>query len=78
MRAVLKVYNNQHNYSLDFPDEIRLIESCSAGIKIARENISKLRKTGVFIAYQIETTTGELKYKLPIYPIKKPEKSMNN
>ena len=74
MRAVLKVYNNPHNYSLDFPDEIRPIESCSKGIKIARGNISKLRKTGVFIAYQIETTTGELKYKLPIYPVKRVEK----
>ena len=78
MRAVLKVYNNQHNYSLDFPDEIRPIESCSEGIEIARGNISKLRRTGVFIAYQIETTTGELKYKLPIYPVKRVEKPVYN
>ena len=74
MRAVLKVYNNQHNYSLDFPDEIKQIESCTEGLKIAKGNISKLRRTGVFIAYQIETTTGELKYKLPIYPVKRVEK----
>jgi len=74
MRAVLKVYNNQHNYSLDFPDEIKQIEPCSQGIKIAKNNISKVRRTGVFIAYQIETTTGELKYKLPIYPVKRVEK----
>jgi hypothetical protein len=71
MKAILKVYNNPHNYSLDFPDEIRQIESCTEGIKIARGNISKLRRTGVFIAYQIETTMGDLMYKLPIYPIKR-------
>lgn len=74
MRAVLKIYNNPHNYSLDFPDEVRTIESCTKGISIARKNISKLRNTGVFVAYQIETTTGEIKYKLPIYPIRKVEK----
>jgi hypothetical protein len=78
MRAVLKVYNNQHNYSLDFPDEIRPIESCQQGIKIARQNIARLRRTGAFIAYQIETTTGELKYKLPIYPVKRVEKPVYN
>jgi hypothetical protein len=71
MKAILKVYNNPHNYSLDFPDEIRHINSCTEGLKIAKGNISKLRRTGVFIAYQIETTTGDLMYKLPIYPIKR-------
>lgn len=70
MKALLKVYRNPHNYSLDFPDEIISIPSCTEGIKMAKNNITKLRKTGVFIAYKIVTTTGELKYKLPIYPVK--------
>jgi hypothetical protein len=71
MKAVLKTYKNPHNYSLDFPDEVRTVESCGMALKIAKQNITKLRKTDFFIAYQIETTTGELKYKLPIYPIKR-------
>lgn len=70
MKAILKVYSNPHNYSVDFPDEVIFIPSCTEGIKIAKRNITKLRKTGVFIAYKILTTTGELKYKLPIYPVK--------
>jgi hypothetical protein len=70
MRALLKVYSNPHNYSLDFPDKIISIPSCTEGLKMAKRNISKLRKTGVFIAYKIVTTTGDLKYKLPIYPVK--------
>jgi len=71
MKAILKIYRNPHNYSLDYPDEIRTIESCGKALKIAKDNITKLRKTAFFIAYQIETTTGELMYKLPIYPIKR-------
>ena len=70
MKAILKVYSNPHNYSLDFPDEIITISSCTEGLAMAKRNISKLRKTGVFIAYKIVSTTGELKYKLPIYPVK--------
>lgn len=70
MKALLKVYSNPHNYSLDFPDEVISIPSCTEGIKMAKSNITRLRKTGVFIAYKIVTTTGELKYKLPIYPVK--------
>lgn len=71
MKTILKVYKNPHNYSLDYPDEIRAIESCTQALKIAKDNIAKLRKTNFFIAYQIESTTGDLLYKLPIYPIKR-------
>lgn len=71
MKTILKVYKNPHNYALDFPDEIKTVESCTKALKLAKNNISKLRKTDLFIAYQIESTTGELLYKLPIYPIKR-------
>lgn len=77
MKAILKVYNDPQSYSLDYPDEIRRIETCTLALKIAKNNISKLRKTGVFIAYQIETSIGELKYKLPIYPVKRVEQLSN-
>lgn len=71
MKTILKVYKNPHNYSLNFPNEIKMVESCTLALKLAKDNISKLRKTDFFIAYQIESTTGELLYKLPIYAIKR-------
>ncbi|WP_242084224.1 hypothetical protein [Aestuariivivens sediminis] len=71
MKTILKLYKNQHNYSLDFPDEVEIVESCTKALKKAKSNISKLRKTDLFIAYQIESTSGDLLYKLPIYPVKR-------
>ena len=49
MKTILKVYKNPHNYSLDFPDEIKTVESCTKALKLAKGNLYHLLRQLLFL-----------------------------
>ena len=84
MEVKLNRYEDESSYHHDLPHQIETVSSGKEAIKIARKEISKVKKENrqnkgyKFLAFVIKDRYG-IKYKLPSTPIKfKGEQHENN